>query len=178
MKYLDSGNFEDFEKELMKNVDKRVSAILEQAQREADRLKGEVRQKLEELKRKRLNSALKELDEEFSEREREMIRDFDVKREELKRDFVDRVFSLVLSRLDYPLLFGCFKERVVRRYGEGSFYISCRLREKIPGIGCTGEEGVLFKFEGNGVTVVFDEKEIEEIVEEEVGRVLREVGFG
>ncbi|SMP07528.1 hypothetical protein SAMN06265339_0491 [Desulfurobacterium pacificum] len=175
MEFWESGNFEEFRKEVIKTTKKKSIAILEEAERRAKEIEENARKEAEKIKEERLNAALKQLEEEFSAKRKEIETAFERRVNETIENFKELVFLQVLEKLDFIYLFECFKKRVLEKHKTGRFLVSCRLKGNFPDLECTDEKGVLFKFEGENVAVLFDESELMEVVEAEVQKLLREV---
>jgi len=175
MGFWESGSFEEFKVEVIKAVEEKASSILKNAEKKAGEIERSAKREAERLKRDKLSAALKQLEEEFAVKKKELEKNFNERLNELIADFRNELFLRLLTSLDYRELFDCFKRQVQEKHGSGKFLVGCRLRGDFPELECTDEEGVLFKFEGKNVAVVFDESELKEAVEEEIQRLLREV---
>ncbi|MEO2065283.1 MAG: hypothetical protein ABGX17_02130, partial [Desulfurobacteriaceae bacterium] len=64
---------------------------------------------------------------------------------------------------------------VLRKHKKGEFYVNCQFKDYFPNFECLNEKNILFKFEGENVSVILDIDEIEEILEKEVQKLLKGV---
>ena len=175
MEFWESGNFEEFKKEVFREVERKREEILENAKRKAKEILERKKREAELLKREKINESLKKLDEEFSTRRKEILELFEDQVKRATENLTKELLSKLLEEMDITLLFKCFKDKVLRKHKKGKFYVNCQFKDYFPNFECLNEKNILFKFEGENVNVVLDIDEIEEILEREIQKLLKGV---